>query len=165
MLCVLEYGKQELSYRLAVLFRLVLLLSRVLRECYFTVMNDWLDKSCAEPVSSRVVPLPTAVRVTGGLKPQACTVMSLRMSIVPKSVILLVLPFIVTLVHAHGHHDELSEEETHAPVDSILWIHMFLQAAVWGLLFPVGMVLGITRSRWHVPLQVCSRLYTSEFYY
>ncbi|KAI0065516.1 hypothetical protein BV25DRAFT_1821953 [Artomyces pyxidatus] len=30
---------------------------------------------------------------------------------------------------------------------------MFLQAAIWGILFPVGMVLGMTRSRWHVPLQ------------
>ncbi|TDL22247.1 hypothetical protein BD410DRAFT_788981 [Rickenella mellea] len=30
---------------------------------------------------------------------------------------------------------------------------MAVQAAVWGVLFPVGMVLGITRSRWHVPLQ------------
>lgn len=59
-----------------------------------------------------------------------------------------------TLVLAHEHHNELTEEEATAPVDSILWIHMALQAAVWGVLFPVGMVLGMTRSRWHVPLQV-----------
>ena len=58
-------------------------------------------------------------------------------------------------VLAHKHHDELTEEEANAPVDAVLWIHMSLQAAVWGVLFPVGMVLGITRSRWHVPLQVC----------
>lgn len=57
-------------------------------------------------------------------------------------------------VLAHGHHAELTEEEMNAPVDAILWIHMFLQCAVWGVLFPIGMVLGITRSRWHVPLQV-----------
>ncbi|EGN97014.1 hypothetical protein SERLA73DRAFT_22646, partial [Serpula lacrymans var. lacrymans S7.3] len=57
------------------------------------------------------------------------------------------------VVSAHEHHDELSEEEATAPVDTILWIHMGLQALVWGILFPVGMVLGITRSRWHVPLQ------------
>ncbi|KAK2462757.1 hypothetical protein APHAL10511_005275 [Amanita phalloides] len=30
---------------------------------------------------------------------------------------------------------------------------MFLQASVWGILFPIGMVLGLARSRWHVPLQ------------
>ncbi|KZV71552.1 hypothetical protein PENSPDRAFT_577546 [Peniophora sp. CONT] len=57
------------------------------------------------------------------------------------------------LTAAHEHHDELSEEEANAPVDTILWIHIFLQAAVWGILFPIGMVLGLSRSRWHVPLQ------------
>ncbi|KAG7445160.1 uncharacterized protein BT62DRAFT_898562 [Guyanagaster necrorhizus] len=57
------------------------------------------------------------------------------------------------LVHAHSHHDQLTDEEKSAPVDAILWIHIVLQALVWGLLFPAGMVLGITRSRWHVPLQ------------
>lgn len=67
------------------------------------------------------------------------------------------LTFIFTLllsVYAHEHHAELTEEQANAPVDSVLWIHMFLQATVWGVLFPIGMVLGITRSRWHVPLQV-----------
>ncbi|EIW75228.1 hypothetical protein CONPUDRAFT_112498 [Coniophora puteana RWD-64-598 SS2] len=57
------------------------------------------------------------------------------------------------LAAAHEHHDELTEEDANAPIDAILWIHMALQALVWGILFPVGMVLGITRSRWHVPLQ------------
>jgi hypothetical protein len=56
---------------------------------------------------------------------------------------------------ALGHeHDDVSEEELNAPVDAILWIHIFLQAAVWGFLFPIGMVLGLSRSKWHVPLQV-----------
>ncbi|RPD58978.1 hypothetical protein L226DRAFT_465771 [Lentinus tigrinus ALCF2SS1-7] len=56
-------------------------------------------------------------------------------------------------VLAHKHHDELTEEQKNAPVDTILWLHIFLQAAVWGVLFPTGMVLGLSRSRWHVPLQ------------
>jgi hypothetical protein len=55
---------------------------------------------------------------------------------------------------AHEHDEVLSEEAASAPIDSILWIHIFLQAAVWGVLFPTGMVLGLSRSRWHVPLQV-----------
>ncbi|KAI0690969.1 hypothetical protein BC835DRAFT_1521424 [Cytidiella melzeri] len=59
--------------------------------------------------------------------------------------------FIPTI--AHKHHNELSEEQTNAPVDTILWMHIFLQAAVWGILFPTGMVLGMSKSRWHVPLQ------------
>ncbi|EDR13954.1 uncharacterized protein LACBIDRAFT_152078, partial [Laccaria bicolor S238N-H82] len=57
------------------------------------------------------------------------------------------------VVIAHSHHDEISEEQAQAPIDAILWIHIALQAIVWGVLFPIGMVLGITRSRWHVPLQ------------
>jgi hypothetical protein len=68
----------------------------------------------------------------------------------------LFLPFLLALstVRAHEHNDELSEEEATAAIDTILWIHIFLQAAVWGILFPIGMVFGLTRSRWHVPLQV-----------
>ena len=66
----------------------------------------------------------------------------------------LLLCLAVTPTLAHDHDDDISEEEANAPVDAILWIHMFLQAAVWGFLFPIGMVLGLSRSRWHVPLQV-----------
>ncbi|KAF8075183.1 hypothetical protein FPV67DRAFT_1575567 [Lyophyllum atratum] len=65
---------------------------------------------------------------------------------------------------AHGHHDELTEEQAKAPVDSILWIHIILQASIWGILFPIGMVLGITRSRWHVPLQSTGFLLTIAGY-
>ncbi|KIM44448.1 hypothetical protein M413DRAFT_442429 [Hebeloma cylindrosporum] len=61
--------------------------------------------------------------------------------------------YLVAYVLAHPHHDALTEEEANKPVDNILWIHIFLQATVWGVMFPIGMVLGITRSRWHVPLQ------------
>ena len=63
---------------------------------------------------------------------------------------------LVSTALAHAHHEELSEEEKNKPVDAILWIHIFLQMAVWGVLFPTGMVLGMSKSRWHVPLQVCS---------
>jgi hypothetical protein len=61
---------------------------------------------------------------------------------------------LVTLTAGHGHHSDISEEAANAPVDAILWIHIFLQAFVWGILFPIGMVLGMAKSRWHVPLQV-----------
>lgn len=37
--------------------------------------------------------------------------------------------------------------------DTILWIHILVQITAWGILFPTGMVLGIVRSRWHVPVQ------------
>ena len=68
--------------------------------------------------------------------------------------LLLPLFLILYTARAHKHQDDLTEEEANAPVDSILWIHIFLQAAVWGILFPIGMVFGLSRSRWHVPLQV-----------
>ncbi|KAI0258630.1 hypothetical protein BC834DRAFT_974937 [Gloeopeniophorella convolvens] len=63
------------------------------------------------------------------------------------------LLLLVPAARAHEHHDELDEAAATAPVDAVLWIHMFLQAALWGVLFPVGMVFGLVRSRWHVPLQ------------
>jgi len=68
----------------------------------------------------------------------------------------ILLPFLLMLraVHAHEHPNEITDEMTAAPVDAILWLHIFLQASVWGVLFPIGMVLGLSRSRWHVPLQV-----------
>ncbi|KIY63328.1 hypothetical protein CYLTODRAFT_360148 [Cylindrobasidium torrendii FP15055 ss-10] len=67
---------------------------------------------------------------------------------------------LATTALAHGHHDELTDEQKSAPIDAILWIHMALQAFVWGMLFPLGMVLGITRSRWHVPIQSAGILLT-----
>ena len=67
------------------------------------------------------------------------------------------LLLVVPAVYAHGHHD-VSEEQLHAPIDTVLYLHMGLQALVWGVLFPIGMVFGLSRSRWHVPLQVLSSL-------
>ena len=61
---------------------------------------------------------------------------------------------LIQLSFAHSHGDVITEEEANLPVDTILWIHIFLQVAVWGVIFPIGMVLGLTKSRWHVPLQV-----------
>ena len=69
----------------------------------------------------------------------------------------LLLCLAATPALAHEHDDEVSDEDANAPVDAILWIHMFLQATVWGFIFPIGMVLGLSRSRWHVPLQVRTR--------
>ncbi|KAF7798706.1 hypothetical protein EIP86_009930 [Pleurotus ostreatoroseus] len=61
---------------------------------------------------------------------------------------------------AHKHHSILDEDEANKPVDNILWIHIFLQIIVWGFLFPIGMVLGMARSKWHVPLQSCAIAFT-----
>ncbi|KAF2272293.1 uncharacterized protein EI97DRAFT_437048 [Westerdykella ornata] len=57
---------------------------------------------------------------------------------------------------AHEHHGEGIPEGkfiSDDPIDSILWTHILIQIVAWGILFPTGMVLGIIRSRWHVPVQ------------
>ncbi|KAF2452299.1 hypothetical protein BDY21DRAFT_359567 [Lineolata rhizophorae] len=79
-------------------------------------------------------------------------------SAMPVNSVLLLLA-IVRTTFAHEHHDEDIPEGaaiSDDPIDSILWVHMIMQTFVWGLLFPTGMVLGIIRSRWHVPLQTLS---------
>ncbi|TFY56841.1 hypothetical protein EVJ58_g7391 [Rhodofomes roseus] len=77
------------------------------------------------------------------------------MTSLPIWLLALVLPTL-----AHEHHDELTEEQSSAPIDAILWLHICVQALVWGVLFPTGMVLGLSRSRWHVPLQSVGFLLT-----
>jgi len=59
-------------------------------------------------------------------------------------------------IQASGHTGvkDPTEQQLNAPVDPLLWIHIALQTLVWGVIFPTGMVLGISRSRWHVPVQV-----------
>lgn len=60
-----------------------------------------------------------------------------------------------TLAHEH-HTDEIPEGQAVSaqPIDTTLWIHIAIQIASFGIIFPTGMVLGIIRSQWHVPLQV-----------
>ncbi|KAH3953156.1 hypothetical protein HBH53_038570 [Parastagonospora nodorum] len=61
-----------------------------------------------------------------------------------------------TAVTAHEHHsDKIPEGQAISvdPLDSILWVHILIQTMAWGIIFPTGMVLGIIRSKWHVPVQ------------
>ncbi|KAI8626351.1 hypothetical protein F5Y19DRAFT_466523 [Xylariaceae sp. FL1651] len=61
----------------------------------------------------------------------------------------------MALGHDHDStHIEEGESISADPIDTTLWIHIFIQMAAWGVIFPLGMVLGIVKSRWHVPLQV-----------
>jgi len=57
---------------------------------------------------------------------------------------------------AHGHHVALEEGHyiSDDPIDSILWTHILFEMLAFGLIFPTGMVLGIVKNRWHVPVQV-----------
>ncbi|SPN98736.1 related to type-III integral membrane protein, involved in copper and iron homeostasis [Cephalotrichum gorgonifer] len=73
-----------------------------------------------------------------------------------------------TLALAHGDHGD-KIEEGHAissdPIDSILWIHILLQVLAFGILYPVGMVFGMAKSRWHVPVQVLATAVTILGYF
>ncbi|KAL8739323.1 MAG: hypothetical protein Q9181_000054 [Wetmoreana brouardii] len=68
---------------------------------------------------------------------------------------------LVQRVAAHEHHDDKipeGESVSPDPIDTTLWIHILIQILAFGLVFPTGMVLGIVRSRWHVPLQTLGAL-------
>lgn len=54
----------------------------------------------------------------------------------------------MALAHDHGT-DGIAEGETISkdPIDAILWIHIFLQMFAFGILFPVGMVLGVSPAK------------------
>ncbi|BFZ61180.1 hypothetical protein YB2330_002239 [Saitoella coloradoensis] len=60
------------------------------------------------------------------------------------------------LAVAHEHHTEAIPENAYVsndPIDTILWLHIACMTLAFGIIFPTGMVLGLSRSRWHVPLQ------------
>ncbi|KAI1495471.1 hypothetical protein F5X99DRAFT_403437 [Biscogniauxia marginata] len=70
---------------------------------------------------------------------------------------------LATFPMASGHdhsssHIEEGEAISADPIDTILWIHIFIQIAAWGVIFPLGMVLGIVKSRWHVPVQAAGTI-------
>lgn len=70
--------------------------------------------------------------------------------------LLTVLAVLTTCVTAHGGHDHIPEGEVISlePIDSTLWTHIMIQSLAFGIIFPTGMVLGLIKSRWHVPVQV-----------
>ncbi|ORY16098.1 hypothetical protein BCR34DRAFT_476753 [Clohesyomyces aquaticus] len=73
-----------------------------------------------------------------------------------RAALVAVLLGLAARARAHEHHmDKIvaGEYMSEDPIDSILWIHILIQALAWGILFPTGMVLGMTRSKWHVPVQ------------
>ncbi|CAE6517207.1 unnamed protein product [Rhizoctonia solani] len=73
-----------------------------------------------------------------------------------------ILLHLASLISAHPHHGNGGNSEV--PIDAILWIHIIVQLIVWGGIFGIGMVLGITRSKWHVPVQSVAYLMTAGGY-
>jgi len=70
----------------------------------------------------------------------------------------------VVLSHTHNETEADTPENIQTPVDSMLWLHIIVQILTWGFLFPLGMVLGLSRSRWHVPMQVTGFALTAAGY-
>ncbi|KAL3488948.1 hypothetical protein BJX62DRAFT_252955 [Aspergillus germanicus] len=65
---------------------------------------------------------------------------------------------LVPTITAHDHHggdSKIPEGETVSaePLGTIMWIHIFIQMLAYGVVFPIGMVFGIGKSRCHIPTQ------------
>jgi hypothetical protein len=62
-----------------------------------------------------------------------------------------VILLIAGLASAHDHHGGESKiPEGHTvseePIDTTLWIHILIQMLAYGVIFPIGMVLGVPYS-------------------
>ncbi|KAM3562384.1 hypothetical protein ARSEF4850_002774 [Beauveria asiatica] len=71
---------------------------------------------------------------------------------------LVIVAALCSAAQAHDHHGvqkNIPEGETvtKEPLDSLTWLHIFIQMFAYGVIFPIGMVFGMTKSRWHVPTQ------------
>ncbi|KZO89921.1 putative membrane protein [Calocera viscosa TUFC12733] len=80
---------------------------------------------------------------------------------IPSTLLLLVVA--ASTAYAHEHADAAAIDPT-VPIDTITWLHVALQAFVWLVIFPAGMVLGMAKSRWHVPLQCAGLALTTAGY-
>lgn len=57
------------------------------------------------------------------------------------------------LLSRHEHHMPEGTVMTGEPLDGILWTHIIIMAIAFGVVFPMGLVAGLARSRFHVPIQ------------
>ncbi|KAK6349587.1 hypothetical protein TWF696_005871 [Orbilia brochopaga] len=70
---------------------------------------------------------------------------------------LLPLLALAALAAAHDHTGVTIPEGQHTtdePLDALLWLHILLMTTAFGILYPLGMVLGLVRNRFHVPVQI-----------
>ncbi|PVG04068.1 hypothetical protein CPB86DRAFT_747230 [Serendipita vermifera] len=62
------------------------------------------------------------------------------------------------VVRAHEHHGDGGDPN--GELDALILIHIAIQFAVWCIIFPIGLIFGFSRARWHVPLQATGFLLT-----
>ncbi|WVW82859.1 hypothetical protein I302_104871 [Kwoniella bestiolae CBS 10118] len=61
---------------------------------------------------------------------------------------------VLAAAHAHAHeHHNVTQIDEGVPIDGLIYLHGGLQTFLWGISFPIGMVLGLSKSKYHVPLQ------------
>ncbi|KAI7890581.1 uncharacterized protein EV154DRAFT_421761 [Mucor mucedo] len=58
--------------------------------------------------------------------------------------------------HTHDLDPSLFDNSaaTDDPIGFIMTLHIVFMAAAFGILYPLGMVLGLARNKWHVPVQI-----------
>jgi len=88
-------------------------------------------------------------------------------ALLPAALLPLLFVLLPTPTSAHGDHSQIEDGQpiSAEPIDAILWTHILLQCLAWGLLFPTGLVLGLVRSRLHVPIQVFASLVAIVAYF
>lgn len=56
-------------------------------------------------------------------------------------------------IEAHGGHKHGPVDDA-VPIDTMLYMHMVIQMVAWFFLFPLALVMGLTRHRLHVPVAI-----------
>ncbi|RIB18554.1 hypothetical protein C2G38_1966717 [Gigaspora rosea] len=59
----------------------------------------------------------------------------------------------------------MNDEAFQAPIDGILLAHIAFMFLAFGIIYPTGMVLALSRSRWHVPVQIIGSIFTTIGYF
>ncbi|KAJ2091922.1 hypothetical protein IW138_001611 [Coemansia sp. RSA 986] len=67
--------------------------------------------------------------------------------------LLLLLAGAMPPVLGHDHHGANMNFDAGEPIGGVLKAHIFLMSVAFGALFPVGLVLGLKKNKWHVPVQ------------
>ncbi|KAI8094216.1 putative integral membrane protein [Thamnidium elegans] len=66
--------------------------------------------------------------------------------------------------HGMGHTHDLdpalfnNSAATDEPIGLIMTLHIAFMVAAFGVLYPLGMVLGLAKNKWHVPVQILGTL-------